>query len=649
MPASRPSAWVAQLTSLRAYIALALLLFISVIATVAVHAQDKEKKPTPTEVPATQADADEDMDTEEPVPTPVPTPVVIAKSVVKGRVIYADTNRPVRRARIMLLTTDNRSGGGMERAGATDERGEFRIKDVAAGSYIVMVDAPGIVSPFSSVEIEEGMNERNLLVAIKKEFDEVTVNGTNTVDVQVRARRGGIITGRITYADGDPAIGAQIIILRKKDNRITRFMPGASLFAMIGLRTDDRGVYRIAGLPPGEYILGAAESNTRDDVREEYAMMGGVFGTANFSVTYYQNETSAKQARPIKIEAGQESSEINITLLDRTMYTVSGTVVARQGRTPVRARLTIQSAGEGNAANALEYGPNSDADEQGRWSFSNIPDGTYTIKADPSYGNPYEAADIEEPEDTQEKGTKATTTAKPRQPSYVASEQQVTVAGGDLSNVIIELSEGGSVQGTVTFEGADKDTTRMLYLVLTPRDGGTPIERYMPLDASGKFLVNKVPAGEFFLTAQRMNDKFYVKSITAGGTDLMREPVRISSGGGVSNIRIVIASDVATLQGRVTSASDSRPVRGALVLLVPADQTRWRSVGSYIPGVTQAEGVFKIIAPPGAYLLIPLAEGETLRSVNEAFIRARAATAKSVTLQPNGSETVDLVAPAGSP
>lgn len=651
MPASRPAARVARLTSLRAYTALALFLLISVIATVAAHAQDNGKKPAPTEAPATQTDTDIDEDMEEgPVPTPQPTPAVPAKSVVKGRVIYDDTNRPVRRARVMLLKSDNRSG--MEKTGATDERGEFRIKDVAAGSYIVLVDAPGIVSPFSNVELEEGMNERNALVALKKEVEEVTVNGTNTVDVQVRARRGGAVTGRVTYADGDPAIGAQIIIMRKKDNRITRFLPGISPFAMLGLRTDDRGIYRIAGLPPGEYILGAAESNTRDDVREEYAMMGGLFGGTNFSVTYYQNETSAKQARPVKIEGGQETNEINITLLERATYTVAGTVVARQGRTPLRARLSIQSATDATATGAIDFAPNTDTDEQGRWSFSNIPDGTYVIKAEPTWNGPSDDEDVDEDGEPGRSGRTATTTTtaqKPAQPSYVGREQQVTVAGGDMTNVVIELGEGGSLQGTVTFEGNEKDTSRVFYLVLTPREGGAPIERYAPTDESGKFFVNKIPPGEFYISAQRMADRFYVKSITAGGTDLLREPVRITSGRGVENIRVVIASDVATLQGRVTSASDSKPVRGALVLLVPADPTHWRTLGSYIPGVTQAEGVYKITAPPGSYLLMPLAEGETLRSVNEAFIRARSATAKSVTLQPNGSETVDLVAPAGSP
>jgi hypothetical protein len=65
--------------------------------------------------------------------------------------------------------------------------------------------------------------------------------------------------------------------------------------------------------------------------------------------------------------------------------------------------------------------------------------------------------------------------------------------------------------------------------------------------------------------------------------------------------------------------------------------------------VTESDGTFKITSAPGSYLVMLLREGESLRAVNEAFVRARSAGAKAVTLQPNGRETIELVAPAGTP
>lgn len=576
---------------------------------------------------------------------PEPTPAGPAKSIVRGRVIYDDTNRPVRRARVMLMRADGASGGS-DKSGVTDERGEFQIKDVTAGGYILMVDSPGVVTPLSMVELEEGMNERAAFVALKKEFEEVSVNGTNTVNVQVRARRGGVITGRVTYQDGDPATGAQITIMRKKDNRMVRFIISFTPATLLSLRTDDRGVYRIAGLPPGEYVLGASEANTREDGDGEYAMMG--LGSSNFSVSYYQNATSVKQATAVKVEAGQEASEINITLIDRAAYTVSGTVVARQGRTPVRAQVSIQSRSEGSSLPFFEGGPTTTTDEQGRWTFTGIPDGNYVIKADP--GSDETEVEIREAMRAAEREGRVVTPPAPKRPSLVPRQQDVTVSGADLSGVVIDLTEGARIQGTVLVEGGDKQLPPGLSVFLVPREGRlTGLERYAFIQQDGSFTMDRLQPGEFYFSVQELGNKFYVKSIMAGGTDLMREPLRVGSGTSIENVRVTIASDVAVLQGRVVSSGDAKPVRGAIVLLVPADSTRWRSPASFVPEVTQADGTFKITAAPGSYLLMVLGESENLRSLNEAFVRSRSAGAKTVTLSAGGRETVELVAPSNTP
>jgi len=617
----------------------AALFLLSLFVTAATRAQDTGTTNTNTGI---QTDVLTQQE-ERPQPTPAPP----AKSEVRGRVIYDDTNRPVRRARVLLLKSDG--SGGTERGGATNERGEFHVKDVPAGSYFVMVDAPGIITPISSIELEEGMDERAAIIGVRKEFEEVTVNGTNKVDVQIRARRGGVVTGRITYQDGDPATTAQIIILRKKDNRLVRFITGFSPYAMLTLRTDDRGVYRIAGLPPGEYVVGASESNTRDDPREDYAVMG-LSGSSNFSVSYYQNETSLRQATTVKVEAGQEATEINITLLERALYTVSGTVVARQSRTPVRAQVTIQSKSEAVALPFMDAGPSTITDDQGRWSFPNVPDGVYTIKVDPADEN--NEAEIAETARSGEEGGaagRAPAPTAPRRPQLVPRQQDVTVSGADLSGVVIELGEGGRLRGTVLVEGGKPVPQDGFQVSLVPGDSSLRgLTRSGFVQQDGSFTIEKVPPGEFYISMHLLNERYYIKSATVGGTDLLREPVRMGSGTNVENVRVTISSEAATLQGRVISAGDAKPVRGSILLLVHADPARWRSVTSYMPAATGPDGTFKVTVPPGSYLVIVLGDGD-LRSVNEALIRARSSGAKSVTLTAGGSETIELVAPAAAP
>lgn len=618
-------------TSLERGIAFALFLFI--FAALSLAATDVcAQTPTP----------EEDVDKQEE--SVQVKPDVPAKSIVRGRVIYEDTNRPVRRARIMLLPASGK--GGPDHTGTTDAHGEFRIESVGAGSYFVMVDAPGIITPFSQIDISEVSNEKATLLSIRKEFDEVSVNGTNSVEVQVRARRGGSITGRITYAEGDPAINVPVTILRKKDDRLIRFITSFSPSALMGFKTDDRGIYRIAGLPPGEYIVGAIEPYGPNSTVEDYSEYS-LFGKGSLSTSYYQNETNPRQATPVKVEAGQEATEINITLVERATYTISGTVVARQGRAPVRARVSIQPRSEDSQNPFLESGQGTPTDAAGRWSIPNVPDGAYIIIVDPIREDYTETEETDVPVGVSAQSTQSSRRPqRPPTPAYTRRQQDVTVSGADLSGIVIELSEGGRIQGTVAVEGNKKFLQGGANILLVAMGGKSMFEKYGSIQEDGKFIFDAVPPGEFYLYLPGAGEEYYIKAMSAGGTDLLREPLKVGQGTNIDNVAITVSSEVATLTGRVLSSEDGKPVRGASVLVVPADPARWRFVNAFLYGSTDGAGAFKVTGAPGAYLVITLAAGEQLRGLNEAFIRARAATAKQVSLQANGRETIELIAPA---
>ena len=144
-------------------------------------------------------------------------------SIVRGRVVYDDTSRPVRRACVMLI--NDGGAGRSEYAALTDARGDFRIAGVRAGTYYAFVDMPGVLSPVSFVSVEEmrmgsGMPD---LGEARKYFDLVEVDGRADLTVTLHARRGAVITGRVSYADGDPAINVNVSLLRRStDGRSCR-------------------------------------------------------------------------------------------------------------------------------------------------------------------------------------------------------------------------------------------------------------------------------------------------------------------------------------------------------------------------------------------------------------------------------------------
>src|ERR1700687_4321362 len=72
-------------------------------------------------------------------------------------------------------------------------------------------------------------------------------------EIDIKLVRGGVITGRVTNTDGKPAVEERVS-LQLVDANGTPARSGSPLpynFQMY--QTDDRGIYRIYGLPAGRY------------------------------------------------------------------------------------------------------------------------------------------------------------------------------------------------------------------------------------------------------------------------------------------------------------------------------------------------------------------------------------------------------------
>jgi hypothetical protein len=130
-----------------------------------------------------------------------------ARSVVRGRVIFADSEQPLRRATVRLRKEFNRE---VLKRTVSGKRGEFSFQGVAAGTYYIDVDAPGVVSlsSFSFTDLGYGVDDSSLTL--------VAVDGDNDVKTEIRAVRGAVISGRISYVDGEPATDAQLVLYRQK-------------------------------------------------------------------------------------------------------------------------------------------------------------------------------------------------------------------------------------------------------------------------------------------------------------------------------------------------------------------------------------------------------------------------------------------------
>ncbi|HEU4432982.1 MAG TPA: carboxypeptidase-like regulatory domain-containing protein, partial [Pyrinomonadaceae bacterium] len=425
--------------------------------------------------------------------------VPVGQSTITGRVIYADTGRPVRRATVRLYTDMKR---GPKRATAANVRGEFRFTEVVAGSYFVVAEAPGLLFPRSSFVI----NEFGIGSDTEVDHTRVTVDGKNAARCEIRVVRAGAISGTITYADKEPVVNSRIVLFRRKGGTVVPFFAEA-------LPTNDRGMYRIDGLPDGEYFVGVVTGRIA-------AMKVSRLDDVGVATSYYPGVVDVSEAKPIQIQSGSEVEGISITLADEPLREISGVVKWRQnGNVMPNAALVLRRKNEPKVDLSLvtmietmsredgddnggfmrdlgllskSFPPVAEADQHGEWRFIDLPPGTYEITAIASPPRKDKAPKTDGRE-TEDEGSSRGVDPK----RVVFRKIEVTITDEDRKNVTIELSEAGSILGTVEFEGSEP---QVVAITLDQR-GGNEILMSIPHGSNpdGTFMIETVPSGEVIL------------------------------------------------------------------------------------------------------------------------------------------------------
>ena len=151
---------------------------------------------------------------------------------VAGTVVN-DEGGPLSRARVTL-----RSALLPEpRVLVTDGMGRFSFDRLPAGDYELSFIRTGYALSHAS-----GGPARAVAVRLRE--------GETRTGLSIALRRAGIIPGRLLDEDGTPLAGAEIeaLSLRTADGRQSTSVVAAA-------RSDDRGEFRLTGLPAGQYVV----------------------------------------------------------------------------------------------------------------------------------------------------------------------------------------------------------------------------------------------------------------------------------------------------------------------------------------------------------------------------------------------------------
>jgi hypothetical protein len=524
-------------------------------------------------------------------------------STVRGAVTYADTGRPLRTARVVLL----RDQGGKEQAiSVTGYRGEFVMEAIPAGRYLILIDAAGVPVPQGFRTGESPLIPQLKLSDEQDRFTEVDVNGTDSIEVKIRAVRGGVITGRVVTDDDQPLPKADIKLLRKQNGK---WLPVAATWNRYArqrknMTTDPSGVYRIAGLPSGEYLVRVSEQLVDVEKRDTG---DDVYANGSLMMTYYPSATSVEDAQPVTVTEGSESTGIDIRLPQLTPHSISGKIFGPNNEPGSGASIRIDRADEEGYADG-EYDAAIYSDTDGSWRINGVPAGEYVI----SIGGPLQSG-------TEEDG---------RQLLVAPTRFNVRVESGDVVVPDVKLSVGATITGTITLDGKAPKRSYGVPLNLVSADVDDAVARGAfrsrsvvreftglshVMDEDGGFYMLSLPAGRFWLEpSPTMQDKFYLKAITRKGVDLLQKPIKLKDDTKFDGVVVTLATDFASIEGEIAlpEAQAKTSFRDAVVVASPATDLTRRSGGKFLMVQADAQGKFSFTCVPGEYFIAALSPAQ---------------------------------------
>lgn len=469
-----------------------------------------------------------------------------------GRVVAAETGRPVRRARVAVGT-----GGGSSRSTLTDDAGRFEVTGLAGGRYTVTVSKTGFVT-LSFGQRRPRQPPMPLTVG----------EGQRLEGVDFQLPRGGVITGRVLDENGDAVPGIPVRVLR------SAYQMGERTLLPAGAdQTDDRGEYRVFGLPPGDYVVSAQPRNEGEGPMR--GPMGGPMGGATgrgfgggpldvieapsgYAPTYYPGTTVAGDAGRVTLDVSQEVGGIDMSLQQVPFARVSGRVTASTGSPPSSGLVALTTEG---VTAGPRGGLTARIESDGAFVLSSVPPGRYRLvaRAIPADGD-----------------------------TPLFASQTVTVSGVDLSGLTLAMGAGAELSGTVIAEGSGRgagfDLSQVRVTLRAPGlqpFGGAAAGSTSP---EGAFLVRGISAGPQLVTVARLPRGWSLKQVLLGGRDVSDLPIDVRGSERMTGAVVVLTDRATEISGNV---QDSRgdPNVEATVVFFPVDSSSWGPASRRISAV----------------------------------------------------------------
>jgi hypothetical protein len=412
----------------------------------------------------------------------------------------------------------------------TDADGTYRINGVPAGNYRVTPLAPVFILSDSNVSSASG---KLLLIAAGE-----VIEGIDFALV-----RGGVITGKVTDSEDRPLIEQRVDVVSMDAGGSYSF--GHTRWRM-DIQTDDRGIYRIFGIPRGRYKVAVGENeNTRyrSDTRR-----------VRYRQTFHPDVTDSDKAAIIELAEGAEATNVDIRVSQTLqLYSAKGRIVNGENGQPLADMQVGLTRIFDNGSSSGSSGQKSDP--QGEFLIENLTPGKYSVSilTSPESRLHAEAAGFE-------------------------------IVDQDVTGLVIRTSkfkEGVSLAGIVVLEGAQKlsETTDLLHLNVISRGEATN-QRWRSgttLDRDGAFSFESLPSpGPVYFSIEtphninprNMNQRYAVSRIERDGV-IQPNLIQLQDGEHINGLRIVVVAQRAgVIRGEVKVVNGTLPAGARLLINV---------------------------------------------------------------------------------
>jgi hypothetical protein len=512
---------------------------------------------------------------------------------LSGRVVAVDTGRAIRRARVFISAAELPGGRGA----LTDDSGAFDFADLPGGRYTINASKSGYIT------LSYGQR-RPLQAGTPLQL----VDGQQLKGVDFALPRGGVVSGRVSDETGDVMPGVMVQVMRYQYQQGDRRLVPAGQ-----AQSDDRGVYRVWGLNPGDYYVSAVARNEGLPGRANAALvaqqvqnaiqgagrgargnivvaLGGLDGQDSqdqlmYAPTYYPGVGSPADARAVTVGVSQEIVDIDFALQLVRTARVSGHVENPDGSWTAQGNVQLapQTGARGNLGQ--NFGGRIGWD--GQFTIANVPPGLYTLRA-----------------------------RNNDRDSPLSTSQPMSIAGGDVNNVIVVLQTGGSLSGSLVFQPGSTAVPGDLTQIRITAPAAEPDDNVGPqsnprVSKDGTFTMDGVTVGSHLIRANGQLRGWNLKSVEINGRDVTDTPIDIRSGQKITNVVLTFTDRVNEINGSVTDTQGT-PLTEYTVLAFSTNTSVWRAQSRQIATARPDQtGMFKIRnLPAGEYYVVTVDPSE---------------------------------------